>query len=155
MALQQIPLVGSQFLAGLIQSGLAASKLRLFVAGYQPNLNDTLADLVAVEATFSGYPAGGYSLATWSAALFNPVGGSQTVAPQTDVLFTAPGSGSPVTQTLGGWFLVSSGGILVADGLFDTPIPMVQNGDGFPITMALFAGTVNALVQSWVYGSEQ
>lgn len=153
--MQQIPLVGALRLCTGIQSEMAASKLHLFVTGYTPTPTETLADLLAVEATFSGYTVGGYPLVTWGAPTFNPTGGAQTVSPQVDVVFTAPGSGAGVTNTLGGWFVVDSAGNLVADGQFNTPIPMVASGDGFPITLALFAGTTNALVQAWVYGVEQ
>lgn len=155
MGLQQIPLIGSQILAEAFQTHMAASKLRLFVAGYSPQPNETLADLVAVEATFSGYPAGGYALPTWTGPNYSPAGGSQVNAPQQQVDFTAPGSGVPVTNNVAGWFVVDSLGNLIADGLFDTVIPMVITGDGFPITISLFAGNLGVLVQCWVYGSEQ
>lgn len=155
MSIQQIPLVGAQVLAALIQAGMGDSKLRLFVSGYAPTPGETLADLEAVEATFSGYPAGGYTLTSWATPTLNPTGGYQTVAPQTQVLFEQPGSGSAVTNNVAGWFVVNMAGDLIADGLFTTVVPMAANGDGFPITVALFAGTLNALVQCWVYGGEQ
>jgi hypothetical protein len=155
MALQQIPLVGSQVLAGAIQTHMAMAKLRLFVSGYVPIPQETLADLVANEATFSGYSAGGSSLPSWSGPNYSPIGGSQINAAQIQVDFTAPGSGVPVTNNVAGWFVVDSLGNLICDGLFDTVIPMAITGDGFPITVSLFQGNVGTLVQCWVYGSEQ
>jgi hypothetical protein len=155
VAVQQIPLVGAQVLAALIQAGMEESHLRLFVSGYAPTPGETLADLEAVEATFSGYPAGGYPLAAWGEPTVNPYGGYQTVAPQTQVVYTPPGSGSGVSNTIAGWFITNMAGDLIADGLFDQTIPMDAVGDGFPISVALFSGTLQALVQSWVYGSEQ
>jgi len=155
MATQQIPLVGSQILAEQFQTHLAASKLRLFVSGYVPSPTEVLADLVANEATFSGYTAGGYPLSSWAGPNYNPGGGSQVNAPQVQVDFVAPGSGVPVTNNVAGWFLVDSGGNLIADGIFASPIPLTVTGDGFPITISIFAGALNILVQCWVYGSEQ
>jgi hypothetical protein len=155
MALQQIPLVGSVILADVLATYMAAAKLRLFAAGYVVNPNDTLANLVAAECTFSGYPAGGYSLATWSNGMLNPNGGSSTTSPQIDVFYVAPGSGSGVQNNVGGWFIVDAAGNLIADGNFDSPVPMSQNGDGFPISTALFEGTTNQLVMNWIYGQSQ
>jgi hypothetical protein len=155
MALQQVPLIGSQVLAEQYQSHLAASKLHLFVSGYVPNPNETLADLTAVEATFSGYPAGGYTISTFVGPNYALLGGSQINSQQIEVAFTAPGSGVPVTNIIAGWFLVDSEGNLIADGLFDNVVPLTITGDGFPITVSLICGTLNTIVQCWIYGSEQ
>ena len=96
--MQQNPNSGAIFLCDLCQAAFANSKLRLFTSGYVPSPTETLADLLAVEATFSGYPAGGYTLGTWSAGLLDPVGGAGTSSPQTDVQYVQPGSGSGVPK---------------------------------------------------------
>ena len=153
--MQQIPLVGAPVLAALYQSHLAASFLRLFVAGYGPTPGDTLADLEAVEATYSGYPTGGYPITAWSAPQYPPEGGAQTVSAQVEASYTPPGSGSGVSNSIGGWFLVDSAGNLVADGSFTSPIVLQQQYDGFPITVSLIVGTQAALVNCWVYGQQQ
>ena len=149
--MQQIPLVGSLNVAGYVQTALATSKLRLFISTYAPSPTETLAEVVAAEATFSGYTAGGYPLATFGAPTNGPIGGASTPSPQIDVAYVPPES-DPVSNTLGGWFIVDTGGNLIADGTFNAPIPMTQLGNGFPITIALVAGTQNAVVQCWVNG---
>lgn len=152
---QQIPNVGALTLANVIQAYIAGSKLRLFVSGYIPGPGDTLANLEAVECTFSGYPAGGYSLATWQAAVLSLLGGAETVCPQQAVQYVAPGSGSGVSNIVGGWFLVDTGGNLIADGTFDSPVGLAAPGDGFPISVSLILGSLNALAQCWIYGNNQ
>lgn len=153
--MQQIPLVGAIEQASQVQTALAASKLRLFTAGYNITPADTLAALTAVEATFSGYTAGGYALATWSAPLLYPGGGVVITSPQIDVVFTPPGSGSPVTNSLGGWFLEDSLGNLIADGSFTPPIEMSEAGQGFPISIAQVFANLNTQVLCWVFGQLQ
>lgn len=154
MAIQNVPLTGADFIAALLQTALAVSKLRLIHGPFTPGPNDTLAALEALETTFSGYTSGGYSLTAWLPPAFNPVGGASITSPQINVAFVEPMS-DPVTDVIAGWFLVDATGILIADGLFDTPVAMVANGDAFPISLAMLLGTVNALVQSWVYGNQQ
>lgn len=153
--MQQIPLVGAIRLGEAFQEALDGATLHLFVTGYQPTPGETLANLEAVEATFSGYPDGGYTLGEWSAPQFNPYGGAQVVCQQVNPVFTSPSSGSPVQNQIQGYFIVDSEGNLIADGTFAQVIFMGANGDGFPITVALFVGTEQVLVQCWVYGSEQ
>ena len=152
MAIEQIPTVGALFIAPLIQTALAASKLRLIITGYTPVPGDTLADLVAVEATFTGYTTGGYALTTWNTPVIDPAGGVSITSLQVQPAIASPYT---VGNTLGGWFLVDATGNLVADGLFDTPIPLTQAGDGFPITVKLYFGTTNQLVGASVYGGAQ
>lgn len=154
MAVQQIPLVGASFLAALEQTGLAASKLHLFTTDYTPTVNDILANLTAIEATFSGYTAGGYALTTWTGPFFSSQGGVQINSPQIVPTYVPPMS-TPVGNTVTGWYLVDATGNLVADGKFDQGIVMDALGDGFTITLALIVGSLNALVECWVNGVMQ
>lgn len=153
--MQQIPNAGAIFLCDQIGPDLANSKLRLFVQGFTPVPGDTLASLVANECTFSGYNPGGYTLATWSNGMLQGSGGAWTASPQVDVYFIPPGSGSAVTQNVGGWFLVDSTGNLVADGTFTPVVPMNQNGNGFTISIALLQGEAAVAVACWVDGVQQ
>jgi hypothetical protein len=154
MANEQIPLVGALNLAAQIQTYLAASKLRLFTAGFTPGPNDTITDLAGVEATYSGYTAGGIALTAWLAPALDPVGGSSISSPQVQFAYVPPMS-SPVSNSIGGWFLVDSTGALVADGLFDNPLPMGVAGDAIPISIKLWLGTLAAIVGATVFGGAQ
>lgn len=155
MGIQNMPLSGALDIAGAVQTLLATSKLHLVNATFNPGANDLLANLTAIECTFSGYTAGGYAITAFLAPSFAPGGGVHVISPQVYPTFTPPGSGSPVTETVYGWYLVDSGGKLVADGTFTTPIGMLEAGDAFPITVAIVVGTQNVLVQCWVNGAMQ
>lgn len=154
MANEQVPLVGALVLAAQYQSYLAASKLRLFTAGYTPGPNDTITDLAGVEATYSGYTAGGIALTTWLAPALDPTGGASISSPQVQFAYVPPMSG-PVSNSIGGWFLVDTTGNLIADGLFDSPLPMGIAGDAIPISVKLWCGTLTNLVGATVFGGSQ
>jgi hypothetical protein len=151
MATELVPLSGGLWTAGLIQTALALSKLRLCTTGLNVSPNTTLAECVALEATFSGYTAGGYSLTTWNAPVFDPAGGASIQSLQVQPAQSA----TTVTNILGSWFLVDATGVLIAVGNFDSPIPMAVVGDGFPITVKLWFGTTNQLAGATVYGGGQ
>lgn len=149
------PLVGASLVATQIQTLLAASKLRLVTGSFIPAFSDTAVSLEAIEATYDGYTAGGVALTTWLAPLIDPLGGVSITSPQVQFNYVAPGSGTPVTNTVTGWFLTDAAGALVAEGSFSSGIPMVQNGDGFPISLKLAYGTLNQLIACWVFGELQ
>ncbi len=153
--MQQIPLVGGLVLGDQWQTYLAGSKLHLFASGYVPGPGDTLADLQAVECTYSGYSSNGVTLTAWLAGVYDPQGGVSISSPQVQFAYVAPGSGSGTTNNVGGWFLEDSAGNLIADGTFLTPVLMGVNGDGFPITLYLFIATTNLVVSCSLYGQQQ
>ena len=155
MAIQLIPNLGAQAIGAAVQTMLATSKIRIFSTGFTPSITDTEATLAAVETDFSGYPSGGYAVTAFLAPYYPPTGGVQVTSPQIDAVFTPPESGEPVTDTVGGWFLVDTGGVLIAEGLFDAPVAMAGVGDGFPLTVALNFATLSSLITSWLYGSQQ
>lgn len=154
MGVQNIPLTGGLFQAGLMQAAMAASKLRLFVGTFNPGPNDTLAALEAIEATFDGYPAGGYALTTWLAPSYSPVGGVAIISPQVNADYNTPSS-PPVTNIVTGYFLVDATGKLIADGTFTTPQFLGVVGDAFVLTVSLLFGTNVALIQAWLDGVMQ
>lgn len=155
MAIQQVPLAGATFLAALDKAALAASKLHLFTTNYTPTPNDTLTALEAIEATFSGYTAGGYALSAFTGPFYGNNGGVIIISPQISVAFITPGEGDPVDNVVTGWFLVDSTGNLVADGAFTQTQPLQNPGDGFPITIALVVGSNAQQAQCWVDGVQQ
>lgn len=154
MGVQNIPLTGGVFIAGLMQTALAASKLRLITGTFNPGPNDTLTELEAQEATFSGYTSGGYELTVWLDPSYSPYGGVAIVSPQINVQWIAPES-DPVQNTITGFFLVDATGNLIQDGTFTNPEFLGVTGDAFVITIAELFGTNQVLAQCWVDGVMQ
>lgn len=139
-----IPDVGIKPRAALMQEGaelktaLAASKLRLFTDALGGlGVNTTLADLVAAEADFSGYTAGGNTIAAFGdpyADTNRP--GVLIVAPTSQFNFTDPDPDPAVTNNIKGFFLVDSTGKLRGAVEFDQVVPMSTNDCSLPIVVA-------------------
>lgn len=132
---QFFPNAATQWLAALTQTELAASKLRLYQEGeVTPSIATTRAELVAAEADYTGYPAGGEALATWFNPLNNPIGGSSLDSPKVQFDTEAPYTTS---NTIGGWWVETAAGDLVVIGQFEEPIPMSGAGAGFPLSASI------------------
>lgn len=117
--------------ANVIKTTLALSKMRLFKSTLSANVNTTKDQLVAAEADFSGYTAGGYTLTAWTGPVNNPGSGSIITSPAINPAFAAPAEDPPVGNSLGGWWVeLAAGGVWLV-GTFDEPITMNENGDGF------------------------
>lgn len=129
-------LTGSAFLADLMQTALAASKLRLFKSTLVPVPETPLADFVTDEADFTGYPAGGATLTAWLDPILMPPPGSgyQIQSPMSQFATANP---TTVGNVIGGWFLVETGGALIAYGTFGSPIPMEEPGQGIDLAPVL------------------
>lgn len=120
--------------ATVIKTSLAASKVRFFQSTLSVNQNTLKTELVAAEADFTGYTAGGYALALWLGPTKNLAGGSIVTSPTVMPIVVAPDEGDPlVGNTIGGfWVEATTNGPVRLVGVFDPPIPMLQVGDGFP-----------------------
>jgi len=127
--------IGSLQLAALIANGLAASFVRLFVQGFVPNPTNSIADFEANEATFSGYPSGGIECNSWNGPLFDPSGGSSIESGVKQFAFV-PAS-PPVTNVIGGCFLVDSFGNLIGYAVFAAPVTVAMFGQGVPVNISL------------------
>lgn len=115
------------------------SKLRLFTNAIVPTAGTTKAELVAEEASFTGYPSGGYTLTDWLPALFAPGGGAVILGNKVEVVYT---SGSPVT--IGGYWVEDSDGKVRLVYVYDPPRTLAQVGDGWPIVPQLGYGRNSA-----------
>lgn len=131
------PNVGTLWLANNVQGDLASSVLHLFKSSYTPSVASILSALTAAECDYDGYAA--KTITAWLNEIYNPAGGASIQAP-TQQFEYVDGVGH-VGNTVGGWYLVSSGGSLVAIGTFDAPIAMTANGNGIPIDILLRFGT--------------
>lgn len=117
--------------ATAIKTALALSKLRLIQSTLTPNKNTLKVDMVAAEATFNGYPAGGYTLTAWSGPVNNPGSGAIITPPAVNPTWSNPDPDPVVSNSIGGWWVEDATGNVRLVGTFDQPIPMGQEGDGF------------------------
>lgn len=118
---------------------LANAKLRLFKAGFTPSFGTTLAELNAVECDFSGYPAGGISITSWSAPILGPPQGAMITAGL--LSFAMSGSPPAVTNSVGGFYLVTADNVLWMVAEFPDSVPMQVEGQGLPIALSVGFGS--------------
>lgn len=132
---QFFPTAATNWLAGLTQTELEVSKLRLWQQGeVSPSIATTRAQLVAAEANYTGYTAGGLELAAWFNPINDAIGGSSIDSPKVQF---APASPYTVGNVIGGYWVETATGQLVCIGTFDGPVPMGAAGQGFPLSVAL------------------
>jgi hypothetical protein len=132
---QFFPNVATVWLAELVQTELALSKLRLWQDGeIIPSIATTRAALVAAEADYTGYTATGETLTAWFAPLNNPVGGSSIDSPKEQFAAASPFT---VANVIGGFWVETAGADLVVIGVFETPVPVGAAGQGFPLSVSL------------------
>lgn len=117
--------------ATLIIDSLALSKLRFVVAPFAPSQFTTKAELVAAEANFSGYTAGGYTLTAWTGPSNKVTGGAGLLSPLVNPTFDGADI-TPVTNVLSGFWVEDAGGDVRLVGTFDPTITMAAAGDTFP-----------------------
>jgi len=131
---QFFPNSATLFIAELIRAELALSKLRLLVEGFQPAINTPRADLIANEAGYTGYTAGGESITAFLPALLNPAGGASIDWPTIQFDAATPYT---VGEVIGGWWLETAAGDVIAVGTFGQGIPIGAAGQGFPFPGSL------------------
>jgi hypothetical protein len=117
--------------AAAIKTALALSKLRLVKSSLVPNVNTTKAQLVAAEADFSGYTAGGYVLTAWTGPVNNAGSGAIITPPAVNPAYVEPDPGPGVANAIGAWWVEDAAGNVRLVGTFADPISLGQNGDGF------------------------
>lgn len=127
-------LTGAKWVADLVQAGLAASELRLFKDTLTPTPSTPLADFDTNEADYTGYTTGGETITAWLDPVLSPQGGYQISSPLVQFVV-----GTPVVagNAIGGWYLVDSGGDLIAYGTFGSPQPMEEADQGIEISVTL------------------
>lgn len=114
--------------AEVIRADLALSKIRLFDNSFVPDVNTTKAELVAAETTLVGYPAGGYAVAAYNAALFAP-GGGAVIQSETEQVVYASGA----AVSIGGYWVEDAAGDVREVFIYDPVRTLAAVGDGFPI----------------------
>ena len=132
---QFFPNAATEWLAEVVQGELALSKIRLWQNGeITPSIATTRAELVAAEADFTGYTAGGEALTAWFDPLNNPIGGSSIDSEKVQFQTATPYT---TANTIGGFWVETAAGELVVVGTFVEPIPMSGPGAGFPLSASI------------------
>lgn len=101
-------------------------KIRLFDAPFLPDWNTVKADLVAVETTLGGYPAGGYDVEEMIGPVQVAGGGVVITTPTINVEYSV----APGANINGGW-LEDSAGKVRQVYIFDPTRPVQNPFDGF------------------------
>jgi hypothetical protein len=130
---------GALALAGLVQTGLAGSKLHLYKQGLVLGQTTTKDELDAVECDYDGYTPGGITITAWLAALLLAGGGAEIQSGTKQFVYID--GLTHVTNLAGGWYLTLAGGGLFAAGAFQNPVNFQANGQGVNLDLALDYGT--------------
>jgi len=125
--------------ATAIKTALALSKLRLFQAPFTPSTFSTKAQLVAAEATFDGYPTGGYALTAWTGPTVPDGGGALITSPLVNINY-GPADDPPVTNQIAGWWVEDAAGNVRLVGIFNPARPEAVVGDGFAFVIQIVEG---------------
>jgi hypothetical protein len=129
------PLLATLWIAGLVQTALAGSKLRLFQNSITPTINTTIAELEAAEADFSGYSE---KTITAFLAPYLGVTGANINSPLLQFDSATPFS---VSNSIGGAWIEDSTGDLVSVITFPEPVAMGAVGQSLPVSQVLSFGT--------------
>lgn len=113
-----------------VKAALALSKLRLIAEDLVVSQFTTKVALVAAEADFDGYIAGGYTLTAWAGPVFALEGGAVLTSPLVNVAY-GPAGDPPVTNTIYGWWIEDASGDVRTAGNFFPPKLLQAVGDGF------------------------
>lgn len=114
------------------RTALAASKVRLFQGPGQISYATPLATLVAGEANYEGYTAGGNTIATWGLPLsVSPTGWAINAETTFAYVDASPHTANTIT---GGWVENADGDFMFAFNL-PSPVTLSANGEGFVLQL--------------------
>ncbi len=134
--------------AALMITSLAMSKLLLLKGPITLTEFTTKAALLALQADFSGYTAGGYSIASWTGPTKAPGGGGLISSSLVNIVIVPPEDPDPIVgNTLYGWWIQDATGNVRQAGVFDPPRPMNEVSDQFPFVEQMVFGK-NPTVES-------
>lgn len=120
--------------AAAMRARLAGSRLKLTRSGFAGTFRSTAAEVLAAEVAFTGYPAGGATLAAWGSPVVAGDLAAITIAPTTQ--FAVGGAWPIVGAVVGGWAVVLADGTLYALGTLPADVPMQVVGQGFPLMLS-------------------
>ena len=134
----QYPNAGALKIAALVQAGLASSVIHLYQSPIALAPNLTLAQMVAIEATYDGYVP--KVVTAFNQPYLDPAGGATTASGYEQFNYMTEASPG-VTNNIYGLFLEDSAGDLVIVIQFAQPAPMNQSGDAVPVNVLLNYGS--------------
>ena len=112
------------------------AKLRLFQSSLGvPTIETVKADLVAAEADYTGYPAGGFTVTVMGPPLGAPGGGVVILTNELIAVFT---TGAP--NSIGGYWLQDTAGNVILVFVYDPIRVLAAIPDGWPIVAQLGYG---------------
>ena len=122
-----------------IKTALALSKFRLVKGPFSLTAFTTRAELIAAEADFDGYVAGGYTLTAWTGPNNAEGGGAVITSPLVNPAY-GPAGDPPVTNEIVAWWIDDAGGDVRVAGTYAPGRMMQQVGDGFPVVVQIVEG---------------
>lgn len=128
--------------AELLQTTLLNSVLRL-LQNYTPAMNDNRAVLLANEANFTGYPAGGYNLTAWVGPALPGTGGASITSILVNVV---PAGNNVIVNNISGFWVETppTANVTYLTGVFSPFIPVQNTLSQFPIVVQDFEGVAIA-----------
>lgn len=129
--------VGSLTVAGWAVTALAASVIKAFKAPFVPTPFTSKADLVANECDYDGYAS--ITIAAWNDPGFAAAGGSSIDSGYFQ--FEYLDGMTHVSNNVGGFWIETATGDVIVVGVYDTPVPMEQNGNIAPVEVVLNFGS--------------
>lgn len=130
--------------AKVMQTTLAGTRLRL-LQDYTPAPGDNQAALVAHEASFAGYPVGGYTLTTWTGPGSVAGGGAVITAPVVNVV---PSAANTLSNNISGFWVEAEiagsppSSVTYLAGSIQPPRVVGVPSDQFPLLVQDFEGLV-------------
>lgn len=121
-----------------LKTALAGGKLRLFKAGTALDILTTTDNLVASEADYDGYTAGGVAVAAANDPYIDGIESVVVTLPL--VQFNYTDGADHVHNTIGGAFYCDAAGKVRGAFEFDTSVNMASNSDSIPVVMAFRLG---------------
>lgn len=127
-----ISLTGALVEATAAKTRMAASKMRLFQAGFVPSPTSVKADFEAVECDFDGYAAA--TIATWADPVLAGTGYMTYAPAQT---FAWAHDTLDVGNQVGGHWIETAGGDVIGYTVYDPTIPCQGPGQAIIKTPVL------------------
>jgi hypothetical protein len=127
-----LPESGLLALAAAFKTLCVNCKLHLFKSTIADvGTGTTLAELAAAEADYSGYTAGGVTVAAMNDPYQETDGSATVLSPL--VQFNYDSAMGAVPNTIGGFYVVTAAGDLLMAARFDTAVTLDDDNSGLPI----------------------
>ncbi len=127
--IQALSITGANAIAAANKTRNAMSVLHLFKSPFLPSPTTALAEFTSNECDYDGYAA--ITLTVWNDPILLGLGWA-TMGPTST--FRWEHDTADVGNSVGGWYLVTAGGVLIAYSVFDPPQSMTGPGQAIVTT---------------------